>query len=122
MKYKTLFRLMLKAIGVWLFFDGVSWFLMYAPSMIAMLADRLPMGASVSWEYVLMPMGPLIKVGAGVYLFFGGARIVDKAVPGNRPYCPECAYDLSGAVSNRCPECGTPFRPEDVRPQVHDPV
>ena len=45
---------------------------------------------------------------AGVYLFFGGRWIADKAIPGNRPYCYECGYDLSNYVGERCPECGTP--------------
>jgi hypothetical protein len=32
------------------------------------------------------------------------------AIPSNRPYCPECAYDLTGAAVERCPEYDTSFR------------
>jgi predicted amidophosphoribosyltransferase len=53
---------------------------------------------------------------SGLYLFFGGKWIVDLAIPGNRPYCQECGYDLTGAHRDRCPECDTPFRPDTVRP------
>ena len=48
------------------------------------------------------------------YLFFGGKWIADKAIPGNRPYCHECGYDLTNAVGNVCTECGTPFRVAEV--------
>ncbi len=42
---------------------------------------------------------------------------------GDTPHCPECDYCLTGAVSARCPECGTPWYPETVtfgrkRPRV----
>ena len=57
-----------------------------------------------------------IPMGIGLYLFFGGKWIADLAIPGNRPYCPECGYDLTGATESRCPECGTPFSAKDVRP------
>jgi uncharacterized paraquat-inducible protein A len=48
---------------------------------------------------------------AGLYLFFGGKWIVNKAIPSNRPYCHECGYELTHARSNVCPECGTEFKP-----------
>ena len=28
-------------------------------------------------------------------------------------HCRNCGYDLTGNVSGRCPECGTPVKPED---------
>ena len=48
------------------------------------------------------------------YLFFGGKWVADKAIPGNRPYCHECGYDLTNAAGNVCTECGTPFKPAEM--------
>jgi hypothetical protein len=40
-----------------------------------------------------------------------------------RGHCAECNYDLTGNISGRCPECGTPIPGapvETARPQVND--
>jgi hypothetical protein len=29
--------------------------------------------------------------------------------------CPTCSYDLRGLPENRCPECGTPFNPAELK-------
>ncbi len=29
------------------------------------------------------------------------------------PFCIQCGYNLTGSVSGRCPECGTPFVEKD---------
>jgi hypothetical protein len=115
MKYKTLFRLMLKAIGVYLFAEGIPQLGAYGIGLIYGLTQAR--WARLSGTYGLLNLSaPLFSVAFGLYLFFGGRWIVDKAIPANRPYCPECGYDLTAANRNRCPECDTPFRWEDVRP------
>ena len=114
MKYKTLFRLALKAIAVLLLAQGL-------PQSIAMIAWMFQSSPGTSMKfpapYLQIAVG-VLQPALGVYLFFGGKWIVNLAIPSNRPYCPECAYDLTGAPVERCPECGTAFRWEDVKPKI----
>jgi hypothetical protein len=115
LKYKTLFRLMLKAVGVLLFVQGFAWSLpQLVPYALQALLKTAVAGPPSTPS--LYAVGPVIQAIVGLYLFFGGEWLVNKAIPSNKPYCHECGYDLSGAASNRCPECDTPFRPEDVEP------
>ena len=116
MKYKTLFRLLMKAIGVLLFAQGL-------PQSVAMIAwmFQSATGTSTTFPSPYFQIAvAVLQPALGVYLFFGGKWIVNLAIPSNRPYCPECAYDLTGAPVGRCPECGTVFRWEDVRPKIED--
>jgi hypothetical protein len=105
MKYKTLFRMLLKVIAVWLFVDGLSSLLMSVGYAFMGVGD---------FYFIFGTVSALAKVGFGLYLFFGGKWIADKAIPGNRPYCHECGYDLTNAAGNVCTECGTPFRSAEM--------
>jgi len=115
MKYKTLFRLIVKAVGVLLFGQGCFFLTMYGVSLLVEFASLGAGAGPMGWMLGGVAAGCAQCI-IGMYLFFGGKWVVDKAIPGNRPYCHECGYDLTGLQRNRCPECDTPFNPEDVRP------
>lgn len=111
MKYKTLFRLLLKFFGVWLIAHGI----------IEVVGDLLVFAQHVhrrsgfgfifnNWWGLLAPAKIVVQIGIGMYLFFGGRWIVNLAIPSNRPYCHECGYELTRTDGNACPECGTAFR------------
>src|SRR5947207_13345932 len=112
MKYKTLFRVVLKLLGV--YFGGVGFcsFIGQVCNLIGFGFRGIP--TTQYWYYAFNLLSPLAQIGVGLYLFFGGKWIADKAIPGNRPYCHECGYDLTGAAGNVCNECGTEFRRAEV--------
>ena len=117
MKYKTLFRVLLKAVGVLLFAQGISQFIQQGCVAIYAVAVQGTGLGSLPWVSGML-LGAALQSVIGLYLFFEGKWVVDKAIPGNRPYCHECGYDLTGLRRNRCPECDTPFHPDEVRPSV----
>ena len=104
MKYKTLFRMLLKAIGILVFIQGIGMFLSHVGYVTMGMVAFAVVGA----------VGGALQMLVGLYLFFGGKWIADKAIPGNRPYCHESGYDLTNAAGNLCAECGTPFKPAQV--------
>jgi|GEM_PF-927371 len=124
MKYKTLFRLMLKFVGLYLCVTGV---LAIVGSLAGSALSLQLYGSSIRtqrafrWANLLLPLiTPALKAGCGVYLFRGGEWIVNLAIPSNHPYCPECGYDLRGNISKRCPECGTAIDMEKLAPPSSD--
>ena len=111
MKYKTLFRMLLKAIGVWVVVAGINGTVGQLGYALYVLTDASARSMGGNWLFVFNVLAPALQIGLGLYLFFGGKWIVDKAIPSNRPYCHECGYDLTNAAGNVCSECGTPFKP-----------
>ena len=126
MKHKTWFRLVLKAIGV-LFCATSASFLIMSALIIATRNSRFQvLGAQRGTftdfvrEYATDPITfiGLSFLPVGLYLFFGGEWIVNKAIPSNRPYCPSCGYDLSKRSGDNCPECGDEL-PSELRTPVN---
>jgi hypothetical protein len=113
MKHKTWFRLVLKAIGILvLAFSAPHLLWVGGASLLEAILTASPAPGSVvpffvNWDYewrTLFYNG--IEVAFGLYLLFGGKWLVNKCIPSNRPYCPECGYDLSKSSDASCPECG----------------
>jgi hypothetical protein len=111
MKYKTLFRMLMKAIGVWVFVEGLNGLLSQVGYIVFTFTNANMRASGQGWYFLWNIVSQLMQLGIGAYLFFGGKWIADLAIPGNRPYCHECGYDLTNAAGNVCTECGTAFRP-----------
>jgi hypothetical protein len=102
MRYKTLFRILCKLMGVYFFLMGCN-------ALISVASIRFQ-ARSIGWtteQGLLLMAGPLFELIAGAYLFFGGSNLANLAIPSNHPYCTECGYDLSESRGDVCPECGT---------------
>jgi hypothetical protein len=120
MKYKTLFRLALKIVGILLVAQAIPILFRSVIQTIATLAS--PATGNFPLWY-LVPVAYALQVGLGIYLFFAGEWIVNRAIPSNRAYCHECAYELRGLpTEGLCPECGTPYQHRAVQsPEVAPP-
>ncbi len=109
MRYKTLFRVMMKAIGVWFFVMGMTNVIGEVARLIVMATQEEGFARPELIEpyQISSWIVTLCYVGAGLYLFFGGKWIANIAIPGNRVYCHECGYTLTESAGSHCPECGT---------------
>jgi hypothetical protein len=113
MKYKTAFRLAVRAIGIFLVAQSLPWFIVSVGRMATTFAlSRAWAGSSSGdWWEISYTLQQALSVVLGLYLFFRGDWIVNLAIPSNRPYCHECAYELTGLPhEGACPECGTPYQ------------
>jgi hypothetical protein len=109
MRHKTLFRLFCKALGIYF---GVAGFIGVLGSVLGIITQFLvsyPAGASMKYYWpnaISQCLIEVVELTIGVYLFFDARYLVNLAIPGSRPYCPECGYDLTANPTGPCPECG----------------
>jgi hypothetical protein len=111
MRYKTLFRVLLKAIGVLLVGQAFPRVVDHALLLMYMVAE-----GDADWQEILFyPVmyglgtstgGTLVQLVLGLYLFFGGKWLTNLAIPDNRSYCAACGYQLTGREGVNCPHCG----------------
>ncbi len=117
MKHKTWFRLVVKAIGIFLLATGVVGVVdslsgsvgrMFLTGSFGLGGSGFPYDLLEVLGYALLTglIGGIARLVIGAYLLFGGAKLVNLCIPSNRPYCPHCGYDVRGAGDDVCPECG----------------
>ncbi len=79
---------------------------------------------------------PSVNIGADALLFeftgcwplsaifglalFAITRWIWRPSDPHGPYCPQCDYCLVGLQDRKCPECGRPFSPEELRIRASD--
>ncbi len=125
MKYKTAFRLALRAIGVLVLAQIVPGFLQTVTQVVLQwVLSSSSSGAFFPWAYAMSGvLGYGVGIGVGLYLFFGGRWVIDRVIPSNRPYCAECGYELTDLPADyRCPECGVPYRQTGSALPVEPPL
>ena len=76
MKHKTLFRLMLKLLGVWIFVSGATSLVSLLGSVVMVFMPQQAMRSAYASSYYYslassLP-GVILHMAAGLYLFFGG--------------------------------------------------
>jgi hypothetical protein len=108
MKYKHLFRIILKTTGL----------VVVAVNMLQLALAALQFAEpSRASNWIDMGLWHLINAMSGLLVLMSANWITEKSIPGSRPYCGKCGRDLSG-VQGRCPDCLMPFTIEAVRPSA----
>jgi hypothetical protein len=120
MKYKTLVRIAVKLIGVFFIVEGLVTLSFHAVFLFESIFQVFGVGFDQQRGYLMVAntLPRFTQITVGLYLFFGGRRVVDAIIPSNRPYCPECGYDLTSNPTDQCPECGTRI-PADLSRRVN---
>ena len=112
MKYKTAFRLALRAVGVLVVAQSLPGLVVMLVTLALSVNDIGYISPENRW-YLTACAQSILSIAVGLYLFFRAEWIVNLAIPSNRPYCHECGYELTGNVTGVCPECGTANRPTE---------
>lgn len=116
MTQRGLFRVLIKAFGLYFVVDGGVTLLHQLSSIFYTLASGGRSYPNWFGDTLLLTAYGAGMLIAGCYLFFGGRFILDLAFPRGPNRCHECGYDLSGHASQICPECATRVTPTPDTP------
>lgn len=117
MRYKTMFRLLLKVVGVLVIVNHFPTLLYYLSAIIRATTDTASAGRGWGAGLGATMLGAIpiaLQYAAATYLFFDGGWVVSRVFRRNPPICSECGEDLTVAAQDICPFCGEPFELEDA--------
>ncbi|HEX8341646.1 MAG TPA: hypothetical protein VF624_12110 [Tepidisphaeraceae bacterium] len=117
MKYKTLARIALRLLGVYFIADSLFTLSFRAINLVEWYTGIFGVGFQGQTTHMMIAniLPQFVRLAIGLYFFYGGRWVIDRIVPSNRPYCPECGYDLTRNPTYQCPECGTMIPAEVLR-------
>ncbi len=103
------FKLIVRAFGVYLLVQSVMSLLTTGCSGLAMFGAPTPLTFGQTWSamlyYVPASLATVFNIGLGVYLMRGAPELVRWCVRKVSARCLMCDYDVRD-VRGRCPECG----------------
>jgi hypothetical protein len=107
MNYRTWFRLIIKAMGVFVIILALAKLTSNSVNLLTSFFTVIRTGmASPDWRYWgPMLAEPGVMIALGLYLVFRGQWIVSVCCPADR-CCRECGYNISKCQGSSCPECG----------------
>ena len=104
MGHKTLFRVLVRVLGVWLTIQGLAQIAMFASQMLHLAIAEESVTTMFNWFWTQGAYG-VVMTGGGLYCFVGSRHLANFAFRDNHVYCGSCGWDLTQVTAERCPEC-----------------